>query len=264
MRRRPRGFPCAALALGALLCVCPLLAQVQEAPLANSTPTVPAPAGATAESTGDAVPTPAAAPEQAVEAAPPKDDRLLYTLPNFLTVEGNAPAPRLSSGTKFKLVAKDCFDVAEFPFIGFQAGIAQATNSPPEFRQGFAGYARRYGAAFADNTIGNFMTEAVFPSLLHQDPRYYERGHGSFLGRVAYTVSRSFITRGDSGRTEFNYSELAGNAVSAGISNLYYPASHRTVGNTFQEWGMQIGWDTTANLLREFWPDLHRAMHHKK
>jgi hypothetical protein len=212
--------------------------------------------------TGDAVPP--AAPEPALEAAPLKDDRLLYTLPNFLTVEANAPAPRLSSGTKFKLVAKDCFDVAEYPFIGFQAGIAQATNSPAEFRQGFAGYAKRYGAAFADNTIGNFLTEGVFPSLLHQDPRYYERGQGSFLRRVGYTISRSLITRGDSGQTEFNYSEIAGNAFAAGISNLYAPAAERTAGNTMRQWGIQIGWDTTANLLREFWPDLHRAIHHQK
>jgi hypothetical protein len=251
-----------ALALGALLSVCPLLAQGQEEPLTNSTPTAPAPAGATAELTGDAAPP--AAPEPALEAEPPKDDRLLYTLPNYLTVEGNAPAPPLSSGTKFKLVAKDCFDVAEYPFIGFQAAIAQATNSPAELRQGLAGYARRYGAAFADNTIGNFLTEGVFPSLLHQDPRYYQRGQGSFLRRVAYTISRSFITRGDSGQTEFNYSEIAGNAFAAGISNLYAPAAQRTARNTMQEWGIQIGWDTTANLLREFWPDLHRAMHHQK
>lgn len=204
------------------------------------------------------------APRQAQESDTPRDDRLLYTLPNFLTVEGSAAAPRLTSGQKFKLVAKDTFDIAEYPFIGVQAAIAQASNTPPEFRQGFPGYARRYGAAFADNAIGNFMTEGAFPSLLRQDPRYYQRGRGSFLRRVAYTVSRSFISRSDSGREEFNYSELAGNAVAAGISNFYYPREDRTLGNTAQVWGTQIGWDTAANLLREFWPDLHRALHRKK
>jgi hypothetical protein len=263
MRRRPRSLPCVALALGICLFVAPFLfAQEREEPPADAIPVVPASAVPPAESA--ASPLLPSAPEAAPESDPPKDDRLLYTLPNFLTVEGNAAAPRLTSGQKFKLVAKDSFDIAEYPFLGFQAAIAQASNTPPEFRQGIPGYARRYGAAFADNTIGNFMTEGIFPSLLRQDPRYYQRGSGSFLRRFVYTVSRSVITRSDSGRAQFNYSEFAGNAVAAGISNLYYPQEDRTLRNTAVVWGTQIGWDTAANLLREFWPDLHRAIHRKK
>jgi hypothetical protein len=260
MRARPRSFSRVALAFGTLLFVCPLFAHEPQERSANATQDVPAPKLPLAESADEALPP--IAIEPALES--PKDDRLLYTLPNFLTVEASSMAPRLSSGQKLKLVAKDTFDIAEYPFIGVQAAIAQASNTPPEFRQGIPGYARRYGAAFADNAIGNFMTEGVIPSLLHQDPRYYQRGRGSFLRRVAYTVSRSVITRGDSGHAEFNYSELAGNAVAAGISNLYYPAEERTLRGAVQVWGTQIGWDTAANLLREFWPDLHRALHPKK
>ena len=257
MRRRLQSLPCFALALGICLSVSPLLAQERAEPPSDASPAVLASTVSPAESLRSA-------PEPALESEPPKDDRLLYTLPNFLTVEGNAAAPRLTSGQKFKLVAKDTFDIAEYPFIGVQALIAQASNTPPEFRQGIPGYARRYGAAFADNAIGNFMTEGVFPSLLHQDPRYYQRGRGSLLRRVAYTVSRSVITRSDSGHAQFNYSEFAGNAVAAGISNLYYPQQDRTLRNTAVVWGTQIGWDTAANLLREFWPDLHRAIRRRK
>lgn len=210
-------------------------------------------------------PTQARDADFSLTSSPAKDDRLLYTLPNYLTVENSnaGSLPPLRVKDKFKLVAKDSFDLAEYPFLGLQAGIAQATNSPSEIRQDFTGYVKRYGIAFADNTIGNFMTEAVFPSMLRQDPRYYQKGQGGFLRRFGYTVSRSFITRSDSGRTEFNYSEISGNAVAAGISNLYYPRATRGWSNTLQEWWVQIGWDTAANLLREFWPDLHRKISRK-
>lgn len=262
MRRRPRSLPCVALAVGISLFVSPLLAQEREEQPADATAAVSASTVPLSESADEV--SPPAAPEPSPESAAPKDDRLLYTLPNFLTVEGSASAPRLTSGQKFKLVARDSFDIAEYPFLGLQAAIAQASNTPPEFKQGIPGYARRYGAAFADNTIGNFMTEGVFPSLLHQDPRYYQRGRGSLLRRAVYTISRSAITRSDSGQAQFNYSEFAGNAVAAGISNLYYLREDRTLRNTAVVWGTQIGWDTAANLLREFWPDLHRAIHRKK
>ncbi len=261
MRRRNPSFGYVSVIAGIFLFVCPLfvLAQGsepgQEATPADSSSTEHPQAA-------DDPPAPAVEPEQPIGLF--KDDRLLYTLPNFLTVQGTAKEPPLTSGQKFKLVTKDCFDIAEYPFIGFQAAIAQSRNDPAGYGEGIPGYARRYGAAFADNTIGNYMTEAVFPSILHQDPRYYQLGHGNFFKRVGYTVSRSIITRGDSGHTQFNFSEIGGNAIAASISNLYYPAGNRTVQGTVEVWWTQIGWDITANLLREFWPDIHNALHHKK
>lgn len=192
------------------------------------------------------------------------NDRLFWTLPNFLTVENAAQIPPLTAGQKFKVVARSSFDPVEYPYVGFLAAISQAQNSEPGYGQGAAGYGKRYGAAFADNTIENFMTGAVLPSLLRQDPRYYQLGKGGFWHRAGYSISRIFITRSDSGHNQFNISEIAGAAIAAGISNAYHPAGDRTVTNTMSVWWTQIGWDTVATVVKEFWPDIRRKVHKKK
>jgi hypothetical protein len=190
----------------------------------------------------------------------PQNDRIFWTLPNFLTVENAATVPPLTAGQKFKLVARSTFDPVEYPYTGLVAAINQASNSEPAFGQGFRGYAKRYGTAFADNTVGDFMTGAVFPSLLRQDPRYYQLGKGGFFRRAAYAAGRTLVTRSDSGRKEFNFSEILGNVMAAGISNAYHPAP-RTLGNDISIWWTQIGWDAASFELKEFWPDIKRRLH---
>jgi hypothetical protein len=103
------------------------------------------------------------------------------------------------------------------------------------------------------------MTEGIFPTLLHQDPRYFRRREGTVRSRLAYAMSRLFITRGDSGRNQFNYSEVAGAAASVAISNAYYPDG-RTVGNNVGRYAQQLGFDAASNALKEFWPDLKRRL----
>ncbi|MGO8735883.1 MAG: hypothetical protein ACLQVM_24160 [Terriglobia bacterium] len=110
----------------------------------------------------------------------PKNGRLFYVLPNYLTVENSKHIPSLTTGQKFKLVALGTFDPVEYPYVGVLTLIDQAENTDPSFRQGFVGYAKRYGAAYADTTIENFAVGAVFPLLLHQDPRYFQSGEGGF------------------------------------------------------------------------------------
>jgi hypothetical protein len=191
------------------------------------------------------------------------NDRLFYALPNFLTVENAGKAPPLTTGQKFKVVARSSFDPVEFAYIGFLAGISQAQNSEPGFGQGAEGYAKRYGASFADTINENFLTAAILPSLLKQDPRYFQLGKGGFWHRTGYAVSRVFITRTDSGKSQFNYSEVAGSAIAAGISTTYHPASDRSFGNTMSIWGTQVGWDTLTFVVKEFWPDVRRKIHDK-
>lgn len=146
------------------------------------------------------------------------NDRLFYTMPNFLTLENAGQLPPLTTGEKFKVITRISFDYFEYPWYGLLAGIGQARNSEPENGQGAAGYSKRYGVAFADGTVENFMTGAVLPSLLRQDPRYYHMGKGRFLNRLGYAVSRIFITRSDSGGEQSNYSEIFGAGMAA---NLY-------------------------------------------
>lgn len=192
------------------------------------------------------------------QATTPENDRLFGVLPNYLTVENQARVPPLTSGGKYRLVAKNAFDPVIFPFIGFLALVSQAQNSEPEYGQGAAGFGRRYGAAFGDATIGSFMTGAIFPSMFKQDPRYFQLAHGGFKRRAIYSVSRILIARTDSGHGQFNGSEILGNLVAAGISNAYHPAEDRSFVNTLSVWGTDTGWDTMANLAEEFWPDIHR------
>jgi hypothetical protein len=192
-----------------------------------------------------------------------KHDRLFMVLPNFLTVENESKVPPLTAGGKFKLVAKNSFDPAIFPFIGVIALIGQAENSDPEYGQGMEGYGKRYAAAFGDATIGSFMTSATFPALLHQDPRYYQMGHGGFRRRLFYSISRIFVTRSDSGSHQFNTSEIAGNLVAAGISINYHPEQERNVASTMTVWGTDTGWDALSNVLKEFWPDIRHKFSKK-
>src|ERR1700719_1802120 len=192
-------------------------------------------------------------------------DRLFFTLPNFLTVENAGQIPPLTTGQKFKVVARSSFDYVEFPWYAFLAGISQAQNSEPGYGQGAAGYGKRYGAAFADGTIENFWTSAILPSLLRQDPRFYQLGKGSLWHRTGYAVSRIFVTRTDSSHDEFNASEVFRSAIAAGISTYsYHPQSDRTLSNTASVWGTQIGYDTITLVVKEFWPDIRRKISRKK
>jgi hypothetical protein len=133
-----------------------------------------------------------------------------------------------------------------------------AQRQYPSFGQGAQGFGKYYGGAFADQAIGNIMTEGLFPTALHQDPRYFVRGEGGFWRRTGYALSREFITRGDDGHSHFNTSEFGGNAVAAGISNVYYPAADRSFGNTANKWGQQIALDAFFNVAKEFWPDVRK------
>ena len=132
----------------------------------------------------------------------------------------------------------------------------------PHFGQGAAGFGKYYGGAFADQAVGNFMTEALFPIALHQDPRYFTKGKGGFWRRTGYAITCEVITRGDDAGSHFNTSELAGIFVAAGISNAYYPAADRSFGNTVNKWGQQIALDTFFNVMKEFWPDMRRKIFH--
>jgi len=186
-------------------------------------------------------------------------ERLFWVLPDFLLIENAKTLPPLSTGAKFKVVARSSFDYIEYPVYGMLAGISQAENSEPGYGRGPAGYGKRYGAAFADGTIEGFMTGAILPSILRQDPRYYQLGKGGFWRRTGYAIGRIFVTCADSGRIQFNYSEIVGSAISAGISTYsYHPSNQRTVRNSLSVWGTQVGYDTISIVFNEFWPDIHR------
>jgi hypothetical protein len=182
---------------------------------------------------------------------------MFYVMPNYLTVDGQAQVPPVSWKEKFAMAAKGSFDPYEFTIVGIVAGIRQADNSSPAFGQGMKGYAKRYGAAFADQVDGNVMVGGVYPTILKIDPRYFRLGRGSFVHRFGYAIDRIFIARKDSGGNMFNIPEFAGNATAIAISNVYYPAADRSWSSSLSDWGTQMGLDAFGNELKEFWPDVH-------
>ena len=204
--------------------------------------------------------------------APPVQDtsegkqskRILGVIPNYRAVSADTKLPPLSVKGKFVLATQDSFDYSSVLVAGFIAGIGQAKNSYPEFRQGGAGYGRYFWHSFADQAVGNYFTEFIVPSMTREDPRYYTRFHGGFFPRTGYAISRLFITRTDSGGQTFNFSEIVGNGAGAGISDLYYPQRERTWTKTGQKWADQVALDGLFNFLKEFWPDIRHDVLRQK
>lgn len=241
-----------------LLCAVPVLAQ--EDPPARSFVMDGAPPLETLTS-------PASSPaiEPGATASPskiaPKNDRLFFVMPNYLTVEDQQQFEPLSAKMKFYLSAKTMSDPVTISFIGALALMGQAQNSDPSYGQGVGGYAKRYATLYGDTGISTLMTASVFPTLLHQDPRYFQLGHGGIWRRTVYAMSRIVVTRGDNGAMQFNSSEVVGTAVAAGISTTYHPQDQRTLGNALGVWGTNIALNALCNVAKEFWPDLRRKLH---
>jgi hypothetical protein len=183
--------------------------------------------------------------------------RILGIVPNYRTSPSLANYEPLTIGEKFNVASEDSFDRGTVALAAFFGGEGQLTNANRSFGQGAAGFGRYFGSAYGDFVIGNYMTEAVFPTFLHQDPRYFRRATGTGWSRVGYAMGQTLWTHSDSSRTQFNYSEIVGNSAAVAISNTYY-ADNRTAGNAVAKLGLQIGVDMAANILKEFWPDLER------
>jgi hypothetical protein len=179
--------------------------------------------------------------------------RVLGVFPNFYVTYEENPAP-LSPGQKFRLAFRDTLDPTNLVIVGITAGAEQAADDIPDFGQGTAGYAKRFGVNFADGLVSDMLAGAVLPVLLHQDPRYFYKGTGSIHGRLFYALASSVRCKGDNGKWQPNYSNVFGNLAASGISNLYYPAADRrglqlTMDNAL----IGIGSDAIAAVIQEFW-----------
>lgn len=178
--------------------------------------------------------------------------RVLGVIPNFYVTYVPNAAP-LTPKQKFALAWKTTIDPVTFGIVGVVAGIQQSQNAFSGYGQGGSGYAKRYGAAYADLTSGTFIGAAILPSLLKQDPRYFYKGTGSKRSRLFYALANAVICKGDNGRWQTNYSSIVGSLAAGGISNLYYPASDRRGATlTFESALIGIGASGAANIIEEF------------
>jgi hypothetical protein len=220
------------------------------------------PAQQPAQSTGTNV-VPSKGQEEAIgQPGVLQDKRIFGVLPNYRTAEGSVPYSPITVKQKFMIATKDTLSYPSYLLGGAFAGISQLTNSNPSFGQGMVGYAKRYGTNTSDQVLGNYMTEAVMPSILHEDPRYFRKGQGRKWGRVGYALSRIVVTKTDAGGTRFNFSEWVGNGSVAAIGNLYYP-DDKGFSATMQRTLSQVGTDAISDILKEFWPDVKRKLHHE-
>jgi hypothetical protein len=195
-------------------------------------------------------------------AAGQQTKRILWIVPNFRAVSAGTRLPKQSVKDKFETAALDSFDYSSFVFAGIQAGISQATDAYPEFHQGAAGYGRYYWHTFADQADENLWVEGILPSVLHEDTRYYTLGHGGFVKRGFYAVTRIIVTRTDSGGETFNASEVFGAGTAAAISSTYYPSKYQNWTKIGQRWLTNVLIDGGTFGAKEFWPDVNRAIFH--
>jgi hypothetical protein len=196
-------------------------------------------------------------PVDSKNAATHIDKHVLGIIPNFRTQEMPVIYSPITPREKFRIAAQDSFDRGTIALAAAFAGQSMLSNDNRSFGQGVAGYSKYMASAYTDFVIGNYMTEGVFPTVLHQDPRYFRMGKGGGMSRLAYSAGRIFLTRRDSGRRDFNYSEIFGNATGVAISNLYYK-DQRTAHDALTSLSLQVGVDMASNILKEFWPDFDR------
>ena len=190
-------------------------------------------------------------------------ERIFGVVPAY-TITDERNAPSLKSKEKFHLFVSGTLDPFPFAVYAIQAGIEQARGSHSGYGQGAAGYARRFGAALGDGTSARFFSTYAFPSLIHQDPRYFRKGEGSGWSRAGYSISRGFVTRSDSGKTQANWSNLLGKLTGAGLSNLYYPQADRGASLTLSRVAISLSYQMFGNLAIEFWPEINRKVFGQK
>ncbi len=254
----------------------PVIGWAQTQPPDNSTPLESVQQSTPQEDDPAPIPLPdkptATTPDQAPNTENKKDDsqarqtkRMLWVIPNFGAVDSKTQLPPLSTREKFGLAAKDSVtDYSSYTWAGILAGQAMLLNSDPELGRGAAGYGRYYWRTFVDGISGTFFTEAIVPAITHEDPRYYTMGQGGFFRRMGYAISRTFITKTDSGGSSFNWSEVAGNGLEAGLSNAYYPPQERGASQTALNWGTQMESAVLNHVFQEFWPDIRKNVFRQK
>jgi hypothetical protein len=202
-------------------------------------------------------PSTAANPE---EQSGQQSKRILGIVPNYRAVSANTHLPPLNFKSELWLATQDTFDYSDFIFVAALSGLDMAGKSQPTFGQGAEGYGKYYWHVFADTGIENYLAEAIVPAAAREDPRYYTMGEGGFPKRAGYALSRLFVTRTNLGSSTFNLSEIVGAGAAAGIGNAYYPPQANPWVKTYQRWGTQVGLDGVFNVVKEFWPDINRAV----
>lgn len=198
-----------------------------------------------------------------IELKQEESQRMLGILPAFNSVIGGHAEP-LTSGQKFHLFFKSIIDPYQFAIVAVDTGIQEIDDSYPDYEHGIPGLLRNYGAAYADDFDGNLFGNAILPSLLHQDPRYFRLGHGSVIHRLLYSASTTVRAKGDNGKWQPNYSNVLGNLIGGAISNAYYPEADRGFELTINRGITVTAEGAIGALILEFYPDFAEHMKRRR
>lgn len=217
----------------------------------------------TAAAQSSSAPKPQADPSQEESNQQEESQRAFGVVPQF-SVTNQADAAPLGTSGKFKLFVRSSFDPFTFVSSGFQAALSQATDEFPQYGQGAAGYAKRYGATFADQLSSNFFANFFYPVLLKEDPRYFRLGHGTAKRRIVYSLEQEFVAHKDSGGKTFAFENVLGAFSSGTLSNAYYPSNDRGFGLTVSRSVIAILYGSVGGLFSEFSPDVQRKLFHRK
>ncbi len=194
-----------------------------------------------------------ATPEQVAQAQVQEQEkqRIFGFLPSYYTSYIWDAAP-MNRKLKFNLALRTLTDPVSFLVVAGVAGVEQKHKTFPGYGQGPQGYAKRYGATYADTVASRMLGSAILPVVLHQDPRYFYQGSGTTRSRILYALVSTVVCRGDNGRLEPNYSHVLGSFAAAGLSNLYRAPGDRSASLTFRNGLIITGGEAVTNLLREF------------
>jgi hypothetical protein len=229
----------------------------------NAQPTQDADNG-TVDAGQDAAPPQVSPHERAKEELKEEErQRIFGVLPNFNTSNIQNAAP-LSAGQKFQLAFRGAVDPFQFVVAALDAGYSQWRNDFVGYGRGGQGYSKRFGAAYADQFSGAIWGNAVFPSLLHEDPRYFRKGEGTFKHRLLHSMASTVWTKHDNGTWGPNYANVLGNMAAGGLSNVYYPATDRGMALTFERAATVTAEGAIGAVLEEFWPDINQKLFHPK
>jgi len=167
----------------------------------------------------------------------------------------------LTPGQKFDLMGRAAIAPSTFVSAAVNATWMQITGDMYNYGGGMQGWGKRLGASVANAETRNFFGRFLFPTLLHEDPRYFRKSYGSIFSRGVYAASRVLFTRADGDGVAFNYSELLSVATSAAVQNAYYPDPYRTFGNTMSRLFGAYSSDASGYVITEFAPDILALFH---
>ena len=194
--------------------------------------------------------------------SPKPDKRLFGVVPNYRTVEASIPFVPLTPRQKLGIATRDSFDWPTFPTAAAMTFAMAGKEETKAYGTGWTGFANRYVRNVSDQIIGNMLTEGFMPIVLHQDPRYFRLGTGTFFSRLGSALVQIAIARNDADHRTFNSSEFLGNAIAVGISNTYSP-NLRSWLTSSEKLGLMVGTDMFSNVIKEFGPDIKEHLPHR-